>query len=80
MGSGDETEYGMLETKRQRVWFVMAVIWVIGWTVAYVLGALVTPYGFKWDGWFMFALLPVILVWSTVFTVAKIRAWIAQGR
>jgi hypothetical protein len=69
----------MFETKRQRLWFVVSAIWVLGWTGAYVLGAFITPYGFKWDGWFMFALLPVFLVWGSVSVFTKLKAWIGQG-
>lgn len=68
----------MLETKRQRLWFSIAAFWFCGWTMAYIASAF-TPAGFKFDGWFMFAVLPILFVWGVTSGIAAVRKWIGQG-
>ncbi len=70
----------MLHTKKQRLWFVIASIWFIGWTLAYISSAAITPYGFKLGGWFMFAVLPIALIWISIVWIKKVRDWVGSGR
>lgn len=62
----------MLETKKKRFGFVVAAIWFSGWTIAYVDAMRLDSLGFKWDGWFMFSVLPILIVWG-------VTTWIGKG-
>ena len=64
-----------LDTPKQRLLFAVAFLWFAAWTVAYILSGIYTPYGFKPGGWFMFAVLPIIVVYCFL----RAARWIRSG-
>lgn len=69
----------VLTTKRQRFWFAIGVLWFCGWTLAYI-GSAFTPAGFKFDGWLMFAVFPIVLIWGIAKGISMVHSWIGQGK
>ena len=67
-----------LDTPKRRFWFAVACIWFLGWTAAYALSAM-TPAGFKPEGWLMFAVTPIVVVWGLASGVSRLRQWIKSG-
>lgn len=68
----------MFKTKKQRLWFTVSAFWFVGWTIAYI-GSAFSSVGFKPDGWFMFAVLPILIVWGVATVIIKLRGWINRG-
>ena len=68
-----------LETPKQRLFFAIACLWFIGWTIAYVMSGIYSPYGFKPDGWFMFAVLPILVAYGFYIGVARVSRWVRSG-